>query len=265
MIVFPNAKINIGLHILGKREDGFHDIETIMYPIGWKDSLEILEANETSFHFHGLPIPIGGINSCESAYRLLRKEHDLPPLEVHLTKGIPTGAGLGGGSADAAFMLKAINEHFNLEIPSIQLESHAGQIGSDCAFFIQNKTATSSGKGEILTSNTLDLSGLKIVVVYPGVHISTAVAYQSANHSGPLASDPIKRDNIADWADLINNDFEVFAFSEHPEIKQVKDEMIEEGALYSSMSGSGSAVFGIFNDWPALTWPDRYLVWTEQL
>lgn len=248
MIHFPNAKINLGLNIVSKREDGYHNIESCFYPIPWRDSLEVIEAASFAFHSYGLDIPgDASSNLCVKAYELLKADHDLPPVEIHLLKNIPMGAGLGGGSADGAFTLKLLNDLFQLNLSSLQLEAYALQLGSDCPFFIQNQPAIATGRGEGLELIDLDLSGCTLAIHNPGIHISTKEAYAGITPKQPEISvaDIISRP-IQEWKDLLRNDFEDSIFPSHPTIAQLKQDMYAAGAIYASMTGSGSTVFGLF-------------------
>ena len=248
MISFPNAKINLGLNVLRKREDGYHDIESCFFPIDLRDSLEIIKSEKFSFRSYGIEIPGDSeTNLCVKAYDLLKDKYELPPIEIHLLKNIPIGAGLGGGSADGAFMLKLLNEQFSLGIATTDLQSYALQLGSDCPFFIENKPVIVSGRGEEMEPIDLDLSNYKIVVENPGIHISTKEAYSGvAPHLPKTAIREIVDKPIEEWEDQLINDFEPSVFISHPEIQEIKNKMYESGAVYSSMTGSGSAVFGIF-------------------
>ncbi|MFN0048306.1 MAG: 4-(cytidine 5'-diphospho)-2-C-methyl-D-erythritol kinase [Cytophagales bacterium] len=270
MIVFPNAKINLGLHIIDKRPDGYHNIETCFYPIGWKDILEIIPADTLAFSSSGLPIPgDASQNLCLKAYQLLKNDFDLPPVQIHLHKIVPIGAGLGGGSADAAFTIRLLNETFQLGISEDNLAIYAAKLGSDCAFFIKNEPVFAIEKGEVWQDiDMLDLRFHHLVVVFPKIHISTAEAYQSVKKRG-------KTNNLykqlalplAEWRNTIENDFEKSVFENHPSLQKIKNLLYEEKALYASMSGSGSAMFGIFRDEPDL---DKFkqneaLVWAGEL
>lgn len=248
MLSFPNAKINLGLNIVSKREDGYHNIESCFYPIPWRDSLEVIEAASFAFHSYGLDIPgDASSNLCVKAYELLKADHDLPPVEIHLLKNIPMGAGLGGGSADGTFTLKLLNDLFQLNLSSLQLEAYALQLGSDCPFFIQNQPAIATGRGEGLELIDLDLSGCTLAIHNPGIHISTKEAYAGITPKQPEISvaDIISRP-IQEWKDLLHNDFEDSIFPSHPAITQLKQDMYAAGAIYASMTGSGSTVFGLF-------------------
>ena len=246
MLSFPNAKINLGLHVLRKREDGFHDIETVFYPIEMHDSLEILPAEEHFLKQYGLKLPRGE-NLVTKAYNLLYERYHLPPISVHLLKHIPSGSGLGGGSSDAAYTLVMLNDMFNLDISPAGLEKYAAQLGSDCAFFIKNKPAIATGRGEVLEDIDLELSGYEIKVIHPGIHIPTPEAYSMVH---PDKERPSLREIIArpvsEWKTGLVNDFEKPIFEKHPEIRKLKEKMYEDGAVYASMSGSGSSIFGIF-------------------
>ncbi len=251
MIVFPNAKINIGLHVVGKRPDGFHNIESVFYPIKIYDALEIIEAKKSmSFTCSGLLVP-GKENICETAYFLLNKQYPLPKIKIHLHKNIPIGAGLGGGSADGAFMLKALNEKFNLKIPQSEMTNLAARLGSDCPFFIDNKAVLVKGRGEKLSPVNLSLKGYYFVLVYPNIHISTAEAYAGITpRKPPKPIEEIIQFPIEEWKVYLKNDFEHHLFEKYPVIERVKSDMYQLGALYASMSGSGSSVYGIFKKIP---------------
>lgn len=264
MISYPNAKINLGLHIVNKREDGYHNIETIFYPIGFCDILECVENKryaksiKCTFIQHGLTIS-GNIdnNLVVKAYNILDKGYDLPPVLVHLNKMLPMGAGLGGGSSDAAYMLKTLNTIFDLKLSSIQLQSYASELGSDCPFFIENKPAYLFGKGHELELFDLNLSGLYMVLVNTGAHSNTALAYKYAerrevfNESSSLKK--LIKKPISTWKKNIINDFEPSVFESLPELSQVKDWLYNHGAVYASMSGSGASMFGLFITKPKLT------------
>lgn len=250
MITFPNAKINIGLSILNRRNDGYHNVETVFYSVGIKDALEIMEADELKFTSSGLAIPgTGDDNLCLKAYRLLAKDADLPPVHIHLHKHIPIGAGLGGGSADAAFCIKLLNDKFNLGLSVEQMEGYARQLGADCAFFINNQPVYAFEKGDQFKSIKLDLSAYFIVVVMPDVQVSTEQAYRGVkpSNSKPSLYDLINLP-VENWKDEMRNDFESSVFEIYPQIAAIKSGLYQEGAIYASMSGSGSAVYGIFKE-----------------
>jgi 4-diphosphocytidyl-2-C-methyl-D-erythritol kinase len=255
VIVFPSSKINIGLRILKKRNDGYHDLETIFYPLNFNDVLEIVEYKGTArsstipFTMSGLKIegPIKN-NLCIKAYKLLKKNYpSLPHIQMHLHKVVPSRAGLGGGSADAAYTLKLLNEKFKLRMTTEQLMNYALELGSDCPFFILNAPCYATGRGEITEPIALDLSNYKIAIVNPGISINTGKAFLQIRPSEPrqtlkdIVKIPIER-----WKDHIYNDFEKIAFLQYPEIVEIKDQLYTSGALYASMSGSGSTMYGIF-------------------
>jgi len=249
MLVFPNAKINIGLRITEKRADGFHNLQSCFYPVGWTDALEIIPANEFNFSSSGLPVPGDPArNLCVKAYELLRADYALPPVQMHLYKNVPIGAGLGGGSADAAFALTMLNERFGLSLPTDQLEAYARQLGSDCAFFVQNKPMYCLEKGDVFEEIEVNLTGYHLVLVYPNLAISTAEAYAGVRPRQPVESvrSQLMRP-ITTWRETVHNDFEDSLFPRYPVLKQIKEQLYELGAVYASMSGSGSTVYGIFN------------------
>lgn len=248
MILFPNAKINIGLNILSRRKDGFHNLETIFYPLAIRDALEVVEADQMKFTSSGLEIPGDAMdNLCLKAYYLLSKDYKLPPVHIHLHKNIPIGAGLGGGSADASFFIKLINQKFELRMDTLQMEAYASKLGSDCAFFIQNKPAIAVGKGDQLQTIDLDLSSYFIMLVMPQVQVSTSDAYRGVRPATMASSlaDLVKLP-VEAWRVAIKNDFEPSVFLQYPIIAEVKSKLYSSGALYACMSGSGSSVFGIF-------------------
>lgn len=248
MVVFPHCKINLGLRIISKRSDGYHDIETCFYPVPLTDILEIIPAASFSFSQSGLAIPgSDNQNLCLKAYELLSADFNLPPINLHLHKVIPMGAGLGGGSSDAAFTLRLLNQIFELKISEESLRNYAARLGSDCSFFIQDKPMFGTGRGEILSECTVQLSGMYLVMVKPEVHVATAEAYAGVKPGGirgelmSVLNQPIHR-----WRASLVNDFEVSVFKRHPVLTQIKDTLYIQGAVYASMSGSGATVYGIF-------------------
>ncbi len=248
MIAFPNAKINIGLNIVKKRDDGYHDLETIFYPIMIKDVLEVIEARELSFSSSGLSVPGNQTdNICLRAFELLSSDLKLPNVKIHLHKNIPIGAGLGGGSSDASFFIKLMNDKFALGLGREAIEAYAVQLGSDCAFFIQNEPVYALEKGDKFQRIELDLSRYFIVLVMPDIHVPTAAAFKNIVPAPSVKSltDLIKND-ITEWKASIINDFEPGIISQYPEIGVIKESLYKSGALYASMSGSGSSVYGIF-------------------
>lgn len=263
MIVFPNIKINLGLSITEKRPDGYHNLETVFYPVALEDALEIrtLPKAEKKITLHQYGMEIAGNpedNLVAKAYSLLDKEFHLPPVEIHLYKHIPSGAGLGGGSSDAAFMLKLLNEQFHLNLSEERLEIYAATLGADCAFFIKNKPVYAEGIGNIFSPIELSLRGYQIMIVKPDVFVSTREAFANIHPHHP--EHPVKeviRRPVAEWKDTLINDFEASVFPQHPVIGEIKEELYNQGAIYASMSGSGSSVFGLFapeSSLPEIDW-----------
>ena len=256
MIVFPNAKINIGLNIVRDRADGYHDLETIFYPIPVSESLECVVSPENEdVDFLCLGLSVAGdaqSNLVVKAVNLLKKEgYKIPGLKVILDKRIPMGAGIGGGSADATFMLMMLNEKFNLEISKEELIRMAAKLGADCPFFVLNSPVYATGIGEVMTPIDLNLGGLHFVLVRPNVFVSTKQAFSGIVSKPSIHSLPeVVKYPISEWHKYIHNDFEDSIFPSFPEIKRVKDILVENGALYASMSGSGSSVYGIFDKCP---------------
>ncbi len=254
MVIFPNCKINLGLHITGKRPDGFHDLETVFYPIPLKDILEVVPSTELQFDSSGLSIPGNPDNNlCLKAYHLLKQDFPtLPPVHLHLHKIIPMGAGLGGGSADGAFTLRLINEKYRLNIPTQQLIEYAAKLGSDCPFFILNKACYATGRGEILNQLPLDLSNYHFVLVNPEIHVNTKWAFEQITPS-PSGKNllSILEQPIDEWRNYLFNDFEAPITKAYPSIGIIKDQLYKLGASYAAMSGSGSTLFGIFKTKPS--------------
>jgi 4-diphosphocytidyl-2-C-methyl-D-erythritol kinase len=254
MIVFPNAKINIGLNVVSRRADGYHNLETIFFPVSLCDVLEMVESGETQLTTSGITIdgPTGN-NLVLKAFRLLQLEFNLPPVHFHLHKVIPFGAGLGGGSADAAFALKMLNAHFKLNLDDVQLETYAALVGADCPFFIRNKPVFATGIGNEFYDIQLDLTGYQIVILKPPFSVSTAEAYGNVVPIKPRFSlTEIASTAICDWKYLVVNDFEKSVFAKYSQIEELKQFLYDSGAVFASMSGSGSAVFGIFRHLPVL-------------
>lgn len=268
MLEFPNAKINLGLHITEKRHDGFHNIETCLFPVGWKDAVEIIEADTTRFSSTGMPIPETATeNLCLKAYHLLNRSFNLNPVEIHLHKMIPIGAGLGGGSSDATATLMLLNEHFNLMLDLDLLSLYAEQLGSDCPFFILNQPALGYEKGNKLEPMDLSLKGLHLCIVFPDMHVNTRMAYSDIHPAPPKRAlkDILHNEPITLWKDLLVNDFEASVFIKHPEIKDVKTQLYDAGALYASMSGSGSAIYALSEKELKTRFPENYRIWREIL
>jgi len=265
MILFPNCKINIGLNIIRKRPDGYHDLESVFYPIPLKDIIEIVPAESFQFNISSGSIPGDHLNnSCVKAYQYLKEAFpDLPGVNMYLYKNIPTGAGLGGGSADGAFMLRLLNDKFNLNLTTDQLIDYALRIGSDSPFFILNKPAFVSGRGEYIEHFPLDLSLHTFVLVHPGIHISTSWAFSKIKPGKPgqplreILQQPIKT-----WQHLLTNDFETPVFTAYPFLSDIKKKLYESGALYASMTGSGSSFYGVFekNAVPSFSYDPNFRV-----
>lgn len=254
MITFPNAKINLGLYVTSRRTDGYHNLETIFYPIHLEDALEVipLKDNRQEFDLKITGTSIDGApedNLVVRAYRLLKHDFDLPPIHIYMYKHIPLGAGLGGGSADGAFMLKLLNEKFTLGLTIDQLEAYAARLGADCPFFIQDRPVLATGTGNVFTPIDLTLKGMYIVLVKPSVSVSTREAYESITPAAPATplAELIRRP-IEEWRTCITNAFEPGVFRIYPEIAAIKDKLYDMGAVYASMTGSGSTVYGIFRE-----------------
>lgn len=250
MLVFPNAKINIGLNITEKRPDGYHNLESCFYPIGWSDALEILPQEKFSFKSSGIPVPgDADSNLCSKAYRLVAADYAIPEVDMHLLKAVPIGAGLGGGSSDAAFTIKALNTLFDLKISVEKQIDYARSLGSDCAFFIRNEPAYCFNKGDEFEKININLKDKWIVLANPGLHISTVEAYSGIKpqQSGQDLRIELQKP-IAFWKNSVKNDFEATLFEKYGLLREIKEKFYKLGAVYASMSGSGSTVYGIFDE-----------------
>lgn len=255
MILFPPCKINLGLHVLNKRADGYHNLDTLMYQVPLTDVLEIIPSDTFHFQSSGLEIP-GDVdtNLCVKAFQLMQSRYGIKNVTIHLHKIIPMGGGLGGGSSDAAYVLKGLNALFTLEISILELQQLAAELGSDCPLFIQENPQIAQGRGEILSDFDLDLSGYFLKLVNIGIHVSTKEAfskvrfYDHFQSVADLLTNPIDR-----WKNMLKNDFETSVFSHHAQLQGVKDQLYAEGAVYASMSGSGSTMFGLFASEPKLS------------
>ena len=260
MILFPPAKINLGLYVHRRRDDGYHEIESCMNEIPLFDALEILPSNEFRFVQTGIRVD-GEVsdNICVKAFRLIQHRFALPDVYIHLRKNIPVGAGLGGGSSDAAYVLKGVRSLFNLEVSDNVLEEMAAELGSDCAFFIKAGTQLSTGRGEVLTPIRIGLEGYFLKVVNPGLHVRTAEAYAEVELSsceGGLTE--LLQQPVENWKGRLHNSFEKSVFRKYPALAAIKEKLYAEGASYALMSGSGSTVFGLFKNEPDLTFPDYF-------
>lgn len=251
MIVFPNAKINLGLSVIEKRTDGYHNIETVFYPVPLHDALELIRAQDSKHEFSVSGIDIPGNpdqNLCLKVWKILQQAFKLPPIKIHLHKAIPAGAGLGGGSSDAAFMIKLVDQEFGLNLSVAQMQDYAGKIGSDCPFFIENKPVFAFEKGDRFVPINANLSGYFAVIVKPQVHIITAGAYAGITPKKPaIGIKEIINSTVENWKDMLVNDFEQAAIEKVPSIGNIKSELYRQGAVFASMTGSGSAVYGIFS------------------
>ena len=248
MILYPNAKINLGLNIVARRPDGYHDIETIFYPIPLQDALEVKAADHFSFRLSGNQLDCAaGDNLVIRVLKMIEADYKLPELDIHLFKHIPSGAGLGGGSSDAAFMMRLLNEQFSLGMTDDEMEQRLATLGADCPFFVRNRPVFATGIGNVFTPIALDLSGWTLVLVKPDVHVSTRDAYATVQPARPaLSLTEIAQRPVEEWQQLMHNDFEASVFPRYPEIAAIKDLLQDQGAVYAAMSGSGSAVYGLF-------------------
>ncbi|RYY96347.1 MAG: 4-(cytidine 5'-diphospho)-2-C-methyl-D-erythritol kinase [Chitinophagaceae bacterium] len=267
MILFPNCKINLGLQVRRRRADGYHDLETLFYPVPLSDALEavrmegsgVLEFSSSGRAVEGAPES----NICFTAYHLLRNDFPgLPSVRLHLHKLVPTGAGLGGGSADGAFTLTLLNRKLNLGLTEQQLLDYALRLGSDCPFFIRNEPSFAAGRGEVLEPFTVDLSAYTLVIVHPGIHIPTAAAFRGIVPDDDRPSlRALGAAPPSTWKGLLKNDFEDPVFAQYEEIAAVKETLYAHGAVYASLTGSGSAVYGLFEGSPLLSFPGHYFVY----
>jgi 4-diphosphocytidyl-2-C-methyl-D-erythritol kinase len=264
MISFPNCKINIGLYITNRRPDGYHDLETVFYPIALTDVLEIAPAEKADIHLHGKTIGGDTLNNLVwKAYELIKHHYpQIPKLEIHLLKNIPMGAGLGGGSANGAFMLQLLNDYCKLGLSKTYLKEYALLLGSDCPYFIENTPQYATGRGEKMQNVDIDLSAYSIQLICPEVHVSTAAAFkiinpkQAAFDLKKLPEIPVER-----WVEYVSNDFEEPVFIQHPELAAIKQQLYDAGAIYAAMSGSGSTLYGIFEKGKRMgtNYPTHYL------
>jgi len=266
MIAFAPAKINIGLRILNKREDGFHNIDSYFYPIPLYDILEIQNSS------HDELVQTGIISTKEmkenlvfQAVQKLREYYNFPTVKIHLHKQIPVQAGLGGGSSDAISTLKLIDSYFQLNMRSADTMSIALSLGSDCPFFINSKPAKVGGRGEIITPIDLSLGGKYIMIIKPSFSVDTKQAFQRSNEVSSTALPAINQNNIDSWSSIFKNDFEKMMGDQASKIQEIKNTLKQGGALYTSLSGSGSAVYGIFNFYPPITFSPKYFTWIDRL
>lgn len=258
MLVFPNCKINLGLYVTEKRQDGFHNIETVFYPVNWTDALEVLENKgfgappfDLNWPNQSVEIPLEN-QLLYKAWKLLSAVRSIPPVSVHFLKSIPLGAGLGGGSSDAAHMIQLLDSKFALQLSRNEKLKLASELGSDCAFFIENKPQLATSRGELLSPCKVNLSEYYIFLVYPNIHCDTALAYKGVQPQAGRKSiqSIVEQKDVSLWKNDLVNDFEKSVFEKHPAIGALKQQLYEMGALYASMSGSGSTVFGVFPSEP---------------
>ena len=255
MLAFANAKINLGLNVIEKRADGYHNLETVFYPVRLYDVVEITDAAEVSCQIRGIDIP-GEMtdNICLKAFNLIQKDFEIPAQQLTLLKHIPVGAGLGGGSADAAFLIKLLNTKFKLGLTIAAMEDYARILGADCAFFIRNEPVFATEKGDRFAAISLDLSGYFMVLVKPPVHVATAAAFGTLKPAFPETGlKELIQLPVSEWRKSLKNDFEHTVFSKYPEIARIKEQLYHAGAKFALMSGSGSSVFAIFEQ--AVTLP----------
>ena len=270
MILFPPSKLNLGLQIIAKRIDGYHNLQTVFYQFPLKDVLEILKDDSLSagtclFNSSGLLIP-SGQNLCEKAYYLLTKDFNLPGVHIHLHKIIPMGAGLGGGSSDAAYTLRLLNVLFDLKISAAKLMEYAIELGSDCPFFIHDYPQYAEGRGEVLEKIDIDLKGKHLLIINPNIHISTQEAFATIKPTEAISCKEIVLQDISTWKENLSNDFEASIFPKYPVLKTLKNKLYDLGALYASMSGSGSTMYAIFNEAVNIeTLPKEHFTWQGKL
>ncbi len=252
MLCFPNAKINLGLHVTEKRSDSYHNIETVFYPIPLCDALEFAEIDSKEayrFSSSGIALDVNvSENIIVKTFKHLASIYQIPPTAIHLHKKIPFGAGLGGGSSDAAYAIKLLNDLYNLKLSFKSMEKLALEMGSDCPFFIRNQAVFAEGKGEVFSPVRLNLKGYFLVLIKPDIHVSTAEAYRGIKpHCPQLHLQELIQRPVSEWKEFVVNDFEKSVFQLHPELQNIKNELYQLGALYAAMSGSGSCMFGIFD------------------
>jgi len=260
MVVFPNIKINLGLNVLSKRDDGYHNLQSIFYPVNWCDILEIVPTDRFHFELTGIPVPGNqSENLVIKAYHLLQKDFSLSPVSIYLHKVIPTGSGLGAGSSDASATLTCLNQLFKLNLSEKQLLKYAEAIGSDCPFFILNEPCFVSGRGENLQKSSLNLSGFWIKILHSGLQISTKEAFSGITPKKSTIN-LLSVNNLqkSDFSKCFINDFEINIVQKYPQLLQLKNSLLNEGAFYASMSGSGSAFFGLFDHEPKKTGVEKF-------
>lgn len=252
MVSFPNVKINLGLNIVEKRYDGYHNIESVFYPIQYNDILEILKSDKFEFINTGIKIDCSiEQNLCYKAWKLIDNEYNIGPVKIILHKNVPYGSGLGAGSSDAAFTIMLLNNLFNLKLSEEEQIKTASKLGADCAFFIKNKPILAIEKGDIFRNIEISLKDYYIVLCLPNISVKTAEAYSNCIPRKPDISIPeILKMDIHCWKNYLKNDFEDTVFVKYPKLKKIKEELYNNGSIIALMSGSGSVVYGIFDDEP---------------
>lgn len=268
MVAFPGCKINLGLYVTGRRPDGYHNLETCFYPVGWSDAVEVVPSDVFSLHLPGSDLPADENNTCTKAFRLMQQRHGIPAVEAWLLKSVPHGAGLGGGSADGAAMLKILNDQFQVGLDQTTLEAYALELGSDCPFFIMPSPRLATGKGELFSPVNLSLAGYGIRIIKPAASISTAEAYRHViiTSAQPPLREILEKHSPAEWKNQVFNAFEPYALQVIPQLTVLQKLLYDQGALFAGMTGSGSAMFGIFTTQPERTSvPDGCVQWVGVL
>lgn len=269
MVIQANCKINLGLDVIRKREDGYHELATVMLPVAGLYDIVAVEPIESGVEFSGEGIEVDcpmEKNLCVRAARLMQERYNIGGVRIALDKRVPFGAGLGGGSSDATAVIIAINEIYNLGLDKVTLSTLAAELGSDTPFFVYNRPMLCTSRGEVMTPIDVDLLGLWLMVAKPAGGVSTAEAYRGVKPCAPaipltaLLSRPIE-----EWQGSVKNDFEPHILAAHSEIQDIKTKMLDAGAVYASMSGSGSAVFGLFREQPNIAFADDIFVHIEQI
>ena len=266
VISFPGCKINIGLNIISKRNDGFHNLQSIFYPVSWSDVIEVNPSIKTQLFNYGTSLKIKKEdNIVWKAYQLIKNDYNLNPIHIHLLKNVPNGAGLGGGSADGSSVLNLLNSKFNLNISNSKLEDYAATLGSDCPFFINNIPRLVTGRGEILKPSSLSLKEYYLYIVHPEIHISTQIAFSNIKPKKPNSNlKDLVVEDIKSWKNYVINDFEKAIFKNYSILELIKNQLYDHGAIYASMTGTGSSMYGLFNEKPKKM-ASKYISWIGKL